>query len=497
MFDIINVGLQIIMFLFQGYFLQYFLGSFLESRLSCNRWNGVFVAVSFGILAYGMDFILPADYGSIRIFGKKLITLAILFVIAFCFYKAAEVITVYLIVTFMAVSDICFFIAYMIMRIGSQLTDFWVELSAQGYFDSIDIFINTVEITLTIALFVMYVAFLALTYFFLKKIVVNFREKEYVMRKQELFFLLTPGLVGLLLCTLLRLIMFTVEDEVPKLIYDQYPPLVWLVPAIMLLSLMSILYGVKLFQDMIDLNRERSSRIILEKQIDSMQEHVKEVERIYSGVRSMKHDMKNTLSVVMQLAGKGGDAENKELQDYLSTLNQTLDKMEIQFKTGNSVVDTLLNMKHHEITRTIPDLQMDADRLIFPDNLNIHSYDIGVILGNALDNAMEACGKLKAENPRADAYIRLSSFTKGKMFFIEVENSFDGKVIRKKHSEFPITNKVDKKSHGIGLTNIKNTAEKYHGAVDWAVDNEVFTLTVMMKNERRNYNGLRINRHDE
>ena len=71
------------------------------------------------------------------------------------------------------------------------------------------------------------------------------------------------------------------------------------------------------------------------------------------------------------------------------------------------------------------------------------------------------------------------------MFFIEVENSFDGKVIRKKQSKFPVTDKADKKAHGMGLLNIKGTAEKYHGAVDWKAENTVFTLTVMMKNERR------------
>ena len=71
------------------------------------------------------------------------------------------------------------------------------------------------------------------------------------------------------------------------------------------------------------------------------------------------------------------------------------------------------------------------------------------------------------------------------MFFIEVENSFDGKITRKKYCEFPVTDKKDKKAHGIGLSNIKNTAEKYHGGVDWSAENKKFTLTVMLQNERR------------
>ena len=77
------------------------------------------------------------------------------------------------------------------------------------------------------------------------------------------------------------------------------------------------------------------------------------MERVYSGIRGMKHDMKNTLSVIMQLAA----GKEEELQDYLEELNQTMDRLEFRFKTGSTVVDTLLNMKYHEITNTVPDLR--------------------------------------------------------------------------------------------------------------------------------------------
>lgn len=278
--------------------------------------------------------------------------------------------------------------------------------------------------------------------------------------------------------------MITIENDVPKLLYDRYPILIIIVPSILILSLLSIFCAVKTFQDMIALNREKNSRIILEKQIDNMQEHIAEIEHVYSGIRSMKHDMKNTLSVIMQLAAGKEETENAELQAYLSELNRTMDRLEFQFRTGNTVVDTLLNMKYHEAVRTIPDMQMDADRLLFPDNLLIQSYDIGIILGNALDNAIEACRKLKGKETDAETFIRLSSFRKGKMIFIEIANSFDGNVIRKRQAEFPVTDKVDKEAHGIGLSNIKSAAGKYHGAIEWSANNKVFTLSIMLQNER-------------
>lgn len=477
--------LEVLYALFQGYCLQYFLGVFLESRFPKCKWSSLFVPASYGILRMGLNLLIPSGYESTVILGKQILLFVMLLMLALCFYKAVHTITVFLAVTFMAVSEISFFLAYMVIQLGNRLFDFWSWCFGKGYFSQADDYVRVIKLTAYGLQVLMCVVFMLLLYFSLRKIVNSYKEKDYAMNRTELLFILTPGLAGWLICLLLRMIMVTVENGQMKLLYDKYPLLLWIVPIILILSLLSVLYSIKLFQDMIYLNREKSSRVILEKQIGSMQEHMSEMERVYSGIRSMKHDMKNTLSVIVQLAAGKSEEENTELQAYLSELNQAMDRLEFQFKTGNTVVDTLLNMKYHEAVRTIPDLQMDADRLLFPDTLLIQSYDIGIILGNALDNAIEACRKLKGKEPDAEAFIRLSSFSKGKMLFIEIENSFDGNVIRKRQSEFPATDKKDKEAHGIGLTNVKSAAEKYHGGVDWSVDNKVFTLSVMLQNERR------------
>lgn len=133
---------------------------------------------------------------------------------------------------------------------------------------------------------------------------------------------------------------------------------------------------------------------------------------------------------------------------------------------------------------------MDADKLVFPQDLKIHSYDIGIILGNAVDNAVRACRKLKEKEPGADAFIRFVTLQKGNLLVLKVENSFDGKLVRKPGEEFPVTDKTDKENHGMGLANIKNTVEKYHGTMDYMVRGRVFILSMMMKNERGNENGF-------
>lgn len=479
MYDVINVCLDVIVALGQGYCLQYFLGSFLEGREKDRRINGLLVMVVYGVLRLGINFILPADNESIRTVGKITLMFVIIVLLALLFYKGVQAITAFLAITFMAVSEITFFLSYMLMQIGGNLFDLWVWLLEKGYI-AVDTFEWIVQISATFLQIIFYGIFLVLLYFALRKIIRSFSDKDYRIQRTELYFLLVPGTVGLLVCLLLRTIMITIENDMPKLLCDRYPILSIIVPAILILSLLSILYAVKTFQNMIVLNREKNSRIILEKQIGSMQEHMEEMEHIYSGIRSMKHDMKNTLAVIMELAGK----DETELQTYLSEINKGFEQLEFRFRTGNTVADVLLNMKYHEAVRTIPDIEIDAERLLFSENMHIQSYDIGVIIGNALDNAIEACRKLKAEQQEAETFIRISSFTRGKMFFIEVENSFNGKVRRKKQSEFPVTEKSDNRAHGMGLANIKHTAEKYHGGGDWTAEGKGFMLSVMMKNER-------------
>ena len=468
---------------FQGYCLQYFLGSFLETRIK-SRWNGLCVVGVYAVLRSAVVWCSAPGYEDYRVAaGRLALSLDILSALAMCFYKAFRPVTVFLVVSFQALLDISSYVAVILVdKPGNRLPHLWNWCVREQIITSEKSLVLIVGIGTIVVLALQHLFIVFLLYFSIKKIVQNFHEKNYGINKTELLFILTPSAVGMMICMLLRIIMITVEDGIPTMLYERYPILVVVIPAILLLSLLSILYGVKLFQDMICWNREKSGRIVLENQISSLQEHMEEMERIYSGIRGMKHDMKNTLAVIQRLsAGDGSGA----LQEYLSELNKGLERLEVRFRTGNTVVDTLLNMKYHEAVRDVPDLKMNVDNLLFPQGIEIHSYDIGVILGNAVDNAIEACRKLKAKEPTADAFIRISSLQKGNLIILKVENSFDGRVVRKPQSEFPVTDKSDRKSHGIGLANIKSTAEKYQGAVDFKVSGSVFILSVMMKNERR------------
>lgn len=484
MYDAANIFFAVLL-VFQGYCMQYFYGSFLESRIKSSL-NGLCAAVIYIAARAAIWELLPSGYESYEIsFFRTLIIAGILFIIAVLMYKGFRAVTIFLVITFQAVTDISSFISVIISdKISDTIFDNIIKDVQNGNFRSekdIEIKLNVYIIGVQL---IQFLIIMLLIYFILKIIVQDFKEKKYSISRTELMFLITPSVVGLMICIFLRIIFITVEDGATQMLYERYPAVYVVVPAILLLSLLSVLFDVKLFQDMIHLNAERSSRIILEQQIDGLQTHIEEMERIYSDMRGMKHDLKNTVSVIRQLLNNSED--NAELQTYISEMNQCLEKPEVRFNTGNTVADTLLNMKYYEAVRNVPNINIYTDDLIFSKELKIHSYDIGIILGNALDNAVEACKKLKINEPSADTFIRLRSVQKGNFLIMTIENSFDGKLVINSQNELPATDKADKKSHGIGLANIKSTAEKYQGTMDFKVKDRVFILSVMMKNERRN-----------
>ncbi len=484
----------------EGCCLAWFYGSFLEKRFKSGKWTGCAVILGYLVMRKAWRMISVADYEnlnyeSLRILCGMAVFFLILLILLAGFYRAGRRMGLFLAVSFLSVRETGYLLSYTVWQRGYSLLMDCASRALEKGRVSVDGLMNIAYWGGYGMIVFVNITFLWIMTAVLKQIVQDFREKEYPMHRRELFFLLAPELTGLFTCVMLRIIMFYMEQERPVLLYDKYPVLILIVPLILLLSLLSIPYGVKVFQGLTDLNREKSGRAILENQINGMQKQIEEMEQIYSGVRSMKHDMQNTISIIMQLTegiektasedardGNGGSIQ--ALQEYLSEMGHSFDALEMRYRTGNAVVDTLLSMKYHEICRTMPELKFETDGLLFPDSMYIQSYDMGVILGNALDNAIEACEMLHEKEKEAALFIRVSSFRKGKMFFLEVENSFDGGLGQTSQTGFPVTGKPDKGVHGLGLLNIRNAAEKYYGAVDWSAEGRVFTLSVMMQNDK-------------
>lgn len=229
-----------------------------------------------------------------------------------------------------------------------------------------------------------------------------------------------------------------------------------------------------------DLQEERTQKSVLENQISQMQNSMLEMERFYKSVSHVKHDMKNQMAVMEKLLGEHQITGKEEIAGYFEDMQKTLADLEQKIHTGNVVSDAVIGSKFHYVVEELKEIHLEADSFLLTDQVHVRAYDIGIILNNGLDNAIEACRKARMRNPEKELYIKIKSFWKQKMFFIEIENSFDGEVKWGKDG-FPCSTKADSEIHGIGLKNIRYCALKYGGDMDCIAEKGKFTLSVMLK----------------
>ena len=103
----------------------------------------------------------------------------------------------------------------------------------------------------------------------------------------------------------------------------------------------------------------------------------------------------------------------------------------------------------------------------------VTTLDLCVLLGNLLDNAIEACGKLEKEKRRIQLSIKLVK----NQLFIRTENPFEGKL--KWQGSRLLTQKTDENNHGIGLENVKRVVEKYHGTLEMNAEDQIFRTKIL------------------
>ncbi len=145
--------------------------------------------------------------------------------------------------------------------------------------------------------------------------------------------------------------------------------------------------------------------------------------------------------------------------------------------TGNAVTDVILNDKCRRAEKA--GIRFEAD---FRYGGEIPVFDLGIILNNLLDNAIEACEKMEP----GKGFIRLALKRKKQFLLLNVENSFDGAVPIRKGRPLPATTKQSilpdiVTEHGIGLENVRDIAERYFGGVNIKVKGDVFHVTVMLQ----------------
>lgn len=306
----------------------------------------------------------------------------------------------------------------------------------------------------------------------------SFRKKDHRLQRKESVFLIFPLAASLCISITVRMMEFTENPEIYSDIFDVVPVTIFFIPFVDLLLLGTNIGAVILFQSLVEYNEEKNKRDLLESQISRMESEIKEIQDIYSDIRGLRHDMKNHITDISMYVKKALGKDDPIIDGYIGKMTETVDRLDFSFNTGNPITDIIVHQKCVEAEKRGISFTSDFS---FPLKGNIDVYDMGIILNNALENAVEACESLK------EPYIFLRSYTKGNLFFIESENNFSGEIELGGETGLPLTSKKKPESHGFGLSNIRRTAEKYMGDIDISTEKRdgerVFTLTVMLNTD--------------
>ena len=482
MSDIWVTIIDIMLYLFEGYCIQVLFRAFAEPRLQNWKLNKYVVGAAWIFIRVSCSVLLPGADG-ISLIGKLLFHIIALFIFCKCWYQGNNLLKVSLVIQFIALHELAFFTGYSLLYIGNYFINIFEIGMSAGKISERGFLIAT-NITLILFTMIMKTVQGGLLYFSIQKIVKSYRHRGKNRLTKEALFNLLPAVAGVLIAILIRLLLISVKNGNPVLLYHQYPVLHFIIPAIAMVLLGAIIFGFQLYQDMIDLQKERTEKVILENQITQMQNSMVEMEHLYNGIRSVKHDMKNHMTVLQRLMQEkclSINGNGEEIKQYFEGMYQSVEKLETKIHTGNAVSDAVISSKFRYAEKEIENIKLNASEFILTDASHVSAYDIGIILNNGLDNAIEACMKMRKKQPATETYISIKSFWKKNMYFIEIENSFDDVMQIDNETGYPVTTKEDKEVHGIGLRNIKNCANKYSGDMDCIVENKRFTLSIMLK----------------
>lgn len=202
-------------------------------------------------------------------------------------------------------------------------------------------------------------------------------------------------------------------------------------------------------------------------QSDLVEKHCEEVENMYRQVRGWRHDYKHHIQTMKaHLVMK----QYEELDSYLNELDVDLTTVDTVIKTGNVRIDAVLNSKLGVVkARGIP---VNA-KAIVPKELPVSEVDLCVILGNLLDNAIEACEKEDQEEKR---FIRVYIDILKEQLYIYVANSMTNEI-RKLGGNYLTTKQG---GHGFGLLRMDKIVERYQGYLNRQHEEGVFVTEIML-----------------
>lgn len=226
-----------------------------------------------------------------------------------------------------------------------------------------------------------------------------------------------------------------------------------------------------LIGEMEHLQAVKLDNILTKERLTAQENFYKESIASNKQLRLQVHDEKNLLLALRGLLEKNENIE------AIAALNKRLGVIEANNTayTGNIALDTVLSMK---ITQAVKENVTLIPAVALYMTVYVDFLDLALLVGNALDNAIEACAKLPVAETKT---IHLEMKTVEEYLFITVTNPFSKEDAANNPNWS--TTKKNKTAHGYGLKSMEQTVRKYNGKMTIDIENEMFTLKILLENK--------------
>ncbi len=269
--------------------------------------------------------------------------------------------------------------------------------------------------------------------------------------------------LGLIVLVLFAFIIYTYTLNSSK---DTLENMVMVIFAINIVVIVLIL---SIYEKIVDSLQEAALKQLQQQKYELAQSYYEELSEKSKQLVSLRHDFKNHLNII---AGRLEQKDYTEALSYLERITAVTKSAGDLIITNNATVSAILQSKKVECERKGIGFTYTA---AFEKIYKLTDMDFTIILGNILDNAIEA-----QEEVRAGRYLIISITQADTYLVIQCENPYLASPMKKNGRL--VTSKKDSEFHGVGLLNVSDVCERYGGDFHYTYDNSIFTVRIMLPN---------------
>lgn len=400
----------------------------------------LFVAVLFLELSF-VNFMVPFE-GIGIIISILIISILIIYIYSLLNLKG----------TFMQKMFWSIFVMLLIMGITTVVLSIEGCIIGKGYLDLViqkDLYRFVGVVVIQIVLFY-------LTRFMIKR---TKKDSTYSLKWNEWFVLLIIPVISIFTMSFVSLIIINIEEQLSPM--QHIFSILSILGILMTNSLVYVLY--------VNMQKDHAKQLeysILQQAFKSQEKSVEETKILYQSVRSIRHDLKQHFQVALTMLHSG---KINEAVDYMEKYNDTvLDGISNKVFCDNDVVNYIINSK----SKICSDRHIKIYIYIANEIPEFSDLDLCVLLGNALDNAIEGV----SGDGNNEIYLELRNVDN--FFMISVKNTIINSVLE--YNPNLISTKNEKELHGLGILSMKEVVQKYNGSIEFYESDNKFCCDMLL-----------------